>query len=45
MNCASARSSRASGPLVTTNRAPDIFAAVSKSISSSASPIAKCSFG
>ena len=32
INCESARSSRAIGPLFTTNRAPEIFVAVSKSI-------------
>ena len=45
MNCSSARSSRASAPLSTTKRAPDSFAAASKSISPSASPMSKCSFG
>ncbi len=45
MNCDNARSSRASAPLSTTKRAPDIFAAVSKSIRPSCSPISKCSFG
>ena len=45
MNCSSARSSRASAPFSTTNRAPDIFAAASKSMRPSASPISKCSLG
>ena len=45
MNCSSARDSRASAPFRTTNRAPDSFAAASKSIRPSASPISKCSFG
>ncbi len=45
MNCERARSKRASGPLLTTNRAPEIFVAVSKSIRPSASPMSKCSFG
>ena len=45
MNCSSARSSRASAPFNTTKRAPDSFAAASKSMSPSASPISKCSFG
>ena len=43
MNEASARSSRASAPVSTTKRAPDSFAARSKSISPSASPSSKCS--
>ena len=42
MNAPSARSSRASAPFSTTKRAPEIFAAVSKSIRPSASPISKC---
>ena len=42
MNWPSARSSRASPPLSTTKREPDSFAAVSKSIRPSASPISKC---
>ena len=45
MNWPSARSSRASWPFSTTKREPDSFAAVSKSIRPSASPISKCSFG
>ena len=45
MNCMSARSSRASAPFSTTKRAPESFAAASKSIRPSASPISKCSFG
>ena len=45
MNDPSARSSFASGPLVTTKRAPEIFAAASKSIIPNASPISKCCFG
>ena len=45
MNWASARSSRASAPVSTTNRAPDIFAARSKSIWPSPAPISKCSLG
>ncbi len=42
MKAPSARSSRASAPFSTTKRAPEIFAAVAKSISPSASPISKC---
>ena len=45
MKEASARSSRASAPVSTTKRAPDSFAARSKSIIPSASPSSKCSFG
>ena len=45
MNCSSARESRANAPFNTTNRAPDSFAAASKSIRPKASPISKCSFG
>ena len=45
MNCSSARESRANAPFSTTNRAPDSFAAASKSIRPKASPISKCSFG
>ena len=45
MNWARARSRRASGPFSTTKRAPESFAAVSKSISPSASPSSKCCFG
>ena len=44
MNWPSARSSRASWPFSTVKRAPDSFAARSKSIRPSASPISKCSF-
>ena len=36
---------RASPPFSTTKRAPDNFAAVSKSIIPSASPSSKCCFG
>ena len=45
MNWPSARSSRASAPRRITKREPDIFAARSKSIRPSASPISKCSLG
>src|SRR5208337_4612417 len=45
MNCSSARERRASAPFSTTKRAPESFAAASKSISPRASPISKCSFG
>ena len=45
MKLASARSRRASAPFRTTNRAPEIFCAASKSIRPSASPISKCCFG
>src|SRR5271166_937950 len=45
MNCSSARESRASAPFSTTKRAPDSFAAASKSMRPSAAPISKCSFG
>ena len=45
MNWASARSSRASRPDSKTKRAPLRLAAVSKSISPSASPRSKCCFG
>ena len=44
MNWPSARSSRASWPFSTVKREPDNFAARSKSIMPSASPISKCSF-
>ena len=44
MNWPSARSSRASWPFSTVKRAPESFAARSKSIRPSASPISKCSF-
>ena len=40
-----ARSSRANAPFNTTNRAPEIFWAPSKSIRPSASPISKCCLG
>ena len=45
MKLPSARSSRASIPFSTTNRDPDSFDAVSKSISPSRSPISKCCNG
>ena len=45
MKAPSARSSRASAPFSTTKRAPEIFAAVAKSISPSRSPISKCCSG
>ena len=45
MKLASARSMCASAPDSTTKRAPDILAAVSKSIRPSASPMSKCSLG
>ena len=45
MNCAIARSSRASAPFSTTKREPDNFAARAKSIWPSFSPIASCGSG
>ena len=45
MNCSSAREAAPARPSSTTKRAPDSFAAASKSMRPSASPISKCSLG
>ena len=45
INCASARCSRATAPVSTTNRAPDNLAAVSKSIPGLTPAMSKCSTG
>ena len=45
MNCANARCTRATAPFNITKRAPDVLAAVSKSIKGVTLAISKCSFG
>ena len=45
MKLISARSSRAPAPISTEKRAPDIFAARSKSRIPSAAPMSQCGFG